>query len=298
MHSSPSKVYADGGVIGPNPSKLGGTWAFVWVADEVETRRAAGVLLPADIGLDTVTNNMTEFAALLHAIEPLPDGWAGELFTDSIVTLRRFRSPRHAKMQGIPEAFTRRLVAAVDRLGRFKITLLAGHPTQEDLSRGSKKGTPVSHWNVLCDHLCGEEAKKFAAGNPRKVDQTLFGDDGNCLQACTATMLQVALADVPHFCKYYRGSDWLGPMQEWCAAHYKMVPVCLMHNDGTERLMALGGYSIASGKSPRYDSVKGILHACVYKGDQLYHDPHPDRAGLVEITDVIVFVPIDPARRR
>ena len=54
----PIALYTDGGVIGQNPSPIGGTWAWCMVgADGTRTRHAYGSVTPADLGTPTVSNN-------------------------------------------------------------------------------------------------------------------------------------------------------------------------------------------------------------------------------------------------
>lgn len=47
--------------------------------------------------------------------------------------------------------------------------------------------------------------------------------------------------------------------------------------------------AIVSGNAER-----GHLHATVWRGGEMIHDPHPSRAGLLDVLDVIVFVPHQP----
>jgi ribonuclease HI len=163
--SKVTSVYSDGGVIGKNPSNIGGTWAFCYVGElGARIHGQAGTVAPDLVGLPTITNNMTELLALLLAIEQLPAGWAGDLYTDSLITLRRFHRPRRAKFAGIPDVIRDRVIAAVERLGQLTLHLLNGHPTKDELAAGiSKRGCPVSVHNVWCDKACGEAAKAFTA---------------------------------------------------------------------------------------------------------------------------------------
>lgn len=115
------------------------------------------------------------------------------------------------------------------------------------------------------------------------VDQTTFGKPyGNCLTACIASLLHLRLADVPTFNVGWEQalSDWLRP-RGWA---YLLI-------DGPPPEMLGEAYSIVSGPSPRGD----YLHATVWRGRELVHDPHPDRTGLVSVTDTIVLLPVDPA---
>lgn len=155
------QIFCDGGVIQVNPSPLGGTWAFVHVVDGVRRHEASGTVTPADVGLTHVTNNLTELLAVVLALEYLPRGWTGELFSDSGVTLARFRN-RRAKMNGIPVELQCRLRTNQERLGAIATTLLGGHPTRLELLRGQRSdGTPVSVYNMRCDDLCKQRAAEF-----------------------------------------------------------------------------------------------------------------------------------------
>lgn len=148
------KVYVDGGVVRQNPSPIGGTWACVLVdVNGRELDRASGFVSRESLGMD-VTNNFTELLAAVEGLERLPDGWSGTLHTDSNVTRCRIIG-RNPGMNGIPQALRDRLAACKKRLGFIRVVLLDGHPTRDQLFRGSgKRGNPVSKWNVLCDELC------------------------------------------------------------------------------------------------------------------------------------------------
>lgn len=112
----------------------------------------------------------------------------------------------------------------------------------------------------------------------RKVTQTILHDDpsgrpGNCLQAATASLLELPLDAVPHFIER---DDWL----EWFAAF------CVGH--GYRPLQrpptAHVAYGMAWGPSDR-----GVRHAVVWADGQMAWDPHPTRAGLLKVTELIEF---------
>ena len=67
----PAQIFCDGGVIGPNPSPIGGTWAWCWVHDDVMIKHEYGVVEPCDLGLTKITNNHTELLAAVRALESL-----------------------------------------------------------------------------------------------------------------------------------------------------------------------------------------------------------------------------------
>lgn len=160
-------VYADGGVIKTNPSMIGGTYAWCHVDDiGLHVREAGGVLKYGDV-LDTssgtplkITNNHSEFYALLLCLEQLRKGWSGQVVSDSEVTLGRFfwgwtRS-------GIPNDWCQRADAVVARLSKLTPIHVAGHPSKSELRLNrSKKGKPVSIHNVWCDRRCKEAGLSY-----------------------------------------------------------------------------------------------------------------------------------------
>src|ERR1044072_235490 len=93
-------VYTDGGVIGSNPSLIGGTWAFCYVKNDLFVDARSGSVTPEVIGLAHVSNNFTELLAIIEALENLPAGWEGSLFTDSEGSLRRAKKPGKGKEKG------------------------------------------------------------------------------------------------------------------------------------------------------------------------------------------------------
>jgi len=96
----------------------------------------------------------------------------------------------------------------------------------------------------------------------KRVVQTRTGDDGNCLNACIASILELPLKAVPEF-----GEDWQGDLNDFLATkglRYRRVP---MHSRPS-------GWSTIEGVSPR-----GGLHACVALDGELAWDPHPIEDG-------------------
>lgn len=150
-------VYCDGGLVGPNPSRRGGTWAYCWVRRTVRIRTRSGVVTPDDLDVEAVTNNHTELLAAVLALESVPPDWSGTLFTDSRITACRL-ARRDVPFRGTPPWLVQRARALA---GRFKIVLVGGHPTELELMIGYRKGSrlPVSEHNVACDKMCTLAAK-------------------------------------------------------------------------------------------------------------------------------------------
>lgn len=153
-------VYCDGGVIKKNPSSIGGTWA--WCGVDAEGRRVIerGGVVPVS-GERIITNNHTEQMAIVKALEAMPDGWMGTIYSDSKIALGR--TLWGYATNNLPNNVIVRTAAAVARLGKLKGVLLQGHPTAKDLACGigAKRGFPVSIHNVWCDEECGRQAAQY-----------------------------------------------------------------------------------------------------------------------------------------
>lgn len=158
------KLYADGGVIGNNPSKIGGTWAWCRLRDEKPLLTHSGTLMVADAGMAPVSNNVTELLALVEGMESLPDDWVGEVNSDSMNALGRVMLGW--RCEGVPVWLRERMHRAIERQVRFpewKWQLLKGHPTKKELLAGhglGKNTHPVSKYNVQCDEECKRLAER------------------------------------------------------------------------------------------------------------------------------------------
>lgn len=150
-------IYTDGGIIGRNPSPDGGTWAVVFVKDGAMVAERSGVILPTDIGMETVENNIAETIAIMLGLEALPPGWSGQVFGDNLNSIRRAREPNKIKAI-VPKFIKDRIVAARSELAPA-FELLGGHPTKAEVEAGRRAdGKLVSKWNVLADKLCCKAA--------------------------------------------------------------------------------------------------------------------------------------------
>ena len=119
----------------------------------------------------------------------------------------------------------------------------------------------------------------------RSVDQTTYGDAGDCLAAAVASVFEIPLASVPDL----RGGDWWATLVPWLHAYsWAAVYMPDLPYDFT-------GYCVGLGDGPR-----GRPHAVVWRGGPdggIAHDPHPSRGGLIAWPHgYVLFVPLDPAR--
>jgi ribonuclease HI len=161
----PLDLYADGGVIGANPSTLGGTWA--WCLVDATGKRVceySGVITPEQARMSVITNNLTELLAIVNAREALPYAWSGTIHSDSWVSLQRVFLA--AKLKNVPPWLVDRL-QQLQRDGWFSgcsWKLLDGHPTKAQLAAGvGKRGGPVSIHNVWCDEACTQAGRVAVA---------------------------------------------------------------------------------------------------------------------------------------
>lgn len=126
-----------------------------------------------------------------------------------------------------------------------------------------------------------------------KYHQTILGEQGNCFSTCIASILELPLEDVPHFCDF---DDWFTVTNDWLRERglsYIEMPYPI-DNWGSELVAGLG-YHLIHGPAKR-----GFLHSCVGYAGKIVHDPHPSNAGLLRQDEIGLLVPLDPslAKRR
>ena len=123
----------------------------------------------------------------------------------------------------------------------------------------------------------------------KPVEQTkLSYPDGNCFAACLASVLEVALEEVPCF----HGDGWLDRYNEWLAPR-NLVLINLTYASAEGEPWYPAGYSLLAAKSPRGD----WLHAVVCLDGEVVWDPHPQREmGIGERKEWTIFYVRDPAQ--
>lgn len=151
-------VYADGGIVGKNPSIIGGTWAWCHVDKHgIKLKKKSGIITPVG---GPVSNNDSELQAVLNALEVLPFGWSGVVYTDSWVTICRIVNEKYDTLNPFMVERIKNVKARVT----FEMVLLGGHPNKKELRAGKKKdGRPVSILNVWCDKTCTKRAQQLLA---------------------------------------------------------------------------------------------------------------------------------------
>jgi len=121
---------------------------------------------------------------------------------------------------------------------------------------------------------------------------TRFGDDGNCLQACLASILEIPLRTAPDPC--HSGHPWIDALSVWLNRRAWGV----VHFDSRDprRRFCLEfdtAWSIAIGKTSR---SKNLRHAVVYHNGGLVHDPLPKGNGLSKVEAFLILFPLNPAK--
>lgn len=167
-------LFVDGGVIGSNPSMIGGTYAYRLIFEDGSNAGRGNVITPTEIG-GPVTNNQTEMLAMLEGLKRLPDYWTGTIYSDSAVTLGRVFSGW--KWKNIPTWMHQLYKEQRARLtcwSDIKYVQLDGHPTKAQLLSGiGKRGNPVSEHNVWCDQACTEAGETFMAGIAKNIPSAI-----------------------------------------------------------------------------------------------------------------------------
>lgn len=158
-----NELFCDGGCVFSNPSPIAGTWAWVHTIDGSPTTHDSGIIYPNNVRSLFVSNNVSEYIALLKGLNSLDSEWRGTIYSDSQITFGRFHLGW--KNKNIPQYLIKVLDRTRDRLvywKNIKWVLLEGHPTKIDLYRGyGKSGRPVSIWNQWCDEECNRRAQEL-----------------------------------------------------------------------------------------------------------------------------------------
>lgn len=156
------ELYCDGGLIKMNA--IGGTWAWCGV-DKFGKIVVCGSGYMLETPTKKVTNNTTEQVAIVKALEAMPPRWSGLVNSDSACALGHLMGSHFNSK--LPANVAERCAMAKLRAGDFKTRLLEGHPYEVDLLRGigSKRGHPVSIYNVWCDDECERQKTVYYEEN-------------------------------------------------------------------------------------------------------------------------------------
>ena len=114
--------------------------------------------------------------------------------------------------------------------------------------------------------------------------------NGNCLNAAFASILEIDIEDIPHFEDMMEHGKGQKGERSWFPALLDWLEELGFYLLQWDEPVYLPCFFIANGPSPR-----GIEHSVVYKGTEMVHDPHPSGKGLKKIRSVWVLLPLNPA---
>lgn len=109
----------------------------------------------------------------------------------------------------------------------------------------------------------------------RKLTQTRLHNPptrGNCFPTVIACFLDLeSPEDAIQIQEHYDEDDWNVKLYNWLLEKGWQWSVGDGHLFNDE-------FYLVSGESPRNSKV---THVCIYQNGELYHDPHPDKTGIV-----------------
>lgn len=126
----------------------------------------------------------------------------------------------------------------------------------------------------------------------KPVFQTRYGKpEGNCTEACLASMLEIPLEEVPSLYEHCRSpgaeSNWFVVLDEFVRTRgFRLVLLegCPYVREGT--LIIVGGPARDNGL-PHYVIMRGIGDGIL----ELVHDPHEGWDGITHVEDALLLVP-------
>ena len=107
---------------------------------------------------------------------------------------------------------------------------------------------------------------------PHKVHQTSFGEEGDCLAACVASIHGCEMP--PNFALH--GHLWWSKFQEWMNEELGVWPVIIMAFD------AVVGYFIGTGMGERGRRHSVVCYTDARYGVGVVWDPHPEAKCILE----------------
>jgi hypothetical protein len=114
------------------------------------------------------------------------------------------------------------------------------------------------------------------------VDQQFLHDPekgikGDCFRASIASILELPIKEVPHFCADSEG--WHERLQEWLAKQgLCYLEINNVRPNDFKMLDISNCYHTLVGPSPRFPDE---LHCVVGRNGEMVFDPHVDKRGLV-----------------
>lgn len=128
----------------------------------------------------------------------------------------------------------------------------------------------------------------------KPVPQTvLYGEhsvgDGNCVDACLASILELPLWMLPSFHCMRGRRDRRSRIDAWLGTMFNLE----LDFASPVRDTVLPEFYMVTGQSPRSENT---WHAVVYRNGVLAHDPHPSGLGIVGAPATVQFFRSHPIR--
>ncbi len=119
------------------------------------------------------------------------------------------------------------------------------------------------------------------------IPQTKFGAEGNCFDACVASLLDIPLASISYM---NTEEKWYADFQKWLAPRgLAYVEIDCVEPTPFYRfptpVLAIGG-----GPSPRGEFSHAVIVRLHRYEKKIVHDPHPDGTGITAIKTLGFFV--------
>ena len=133
-----------------------------------------------------------------------------------------------------------------------------------------------------------------------QVNQTRFGGkdapvrkQGNCFQACVATVLQIPLEEAFDHA-FLPDDQWFGEFNKWLE-QYGLG--CIFLETSEEKPATCSGFlGIHIAECMSKTLYHGERHAVVIKNGNLLHDPNPNAKEQGECQGIYIFVPLEAYR--
>lgn len=114
----------------------------------------------------------------------------------------------------------------------------------------------------------------------KRIKQTRLGDkEGNCLEACLASLLELGIDNVP-VCG--DKENWFEILNNWLIFEFGLYMVVMK----IRPQFVPKGYHMIWGEGPRY---KDVDHSVVGLHGKIIFDPHPSNEGLVKKNEYVVL---------
>lgn len=113
---------------------------------------------------------------------------------------------------------------------------------------------------------------------------------GDCWPTAIESVLDLPLGTIPRWEQGQAWGDYWYQVQAYLYHHHRLV----ISKVGSHQVPALAvrGWHLLSGRSPRMPDDPHFKHAVVAKDGVVVHDPHPDGTGVLDVQEWEVITPV------